>query len=106
MRNSYIVAIVFAIIFVLLLMGILPPGVSIMTSVPAGHTGILTTYGKVENTYLPSGLHFKKPWQKIVVMDNRIQTMRIASGTNKSTTSDTAETSSLCPSLSLKSNTS
>ena len=92
MRNSYIVAIVFAIIFVLLLMGILPPGVSIMTSVPAGHTGILTTYGKVENTYLPSGLHFKKPWQKIVVMDNRIQTMRIASGTNKSTTSDTAET--------------
>ena len=44
--------IVVGVIVLLLLMGILPPGVSIMTSVPDGHTGILTSYGKVENTYL------------------------------------------------------
>ena len=80
------------VIIMLLVMGILPPGVSIMTSVPAGHTGILTTFGKVESTYLSSGIHFKKPWQRIVVMDNRIQTMRIAAGTKNATTSDTAET--------------
>lgn len=84
--------IVVGVIVLLLLMGILPPGVSIMTSVPAGHTGILTSYGKVENTYLESGLHFKKPWQKIITLDNRIKTMIIASGTAHATTTDTAET--------------
>lgn len=90
--GSYGALIAIVVVVALLLMGILPPGISIMTSVPAGHTGILTTYGRVENKYLPSGLHFKKPWQKIIVMDNRIQTMRIAAGTSKATTSDTAET--------------
>ena len=92
MRTSRIVALVIVVIIALLLMGILPPGISILTSVPAGHTGILTTFGKVENTYLTSGPHFKKPWQHIVVMDNRIQTMRVASGVKDSTTTDTAET--------------
>lgn len=92
MKSTTITIIVFAVIAALLLCGILPPGISIMTSIPAGHTGILTTYGKVEDTYLPSGLHFKKPWQKIVVMDNRIKTMRVAAGVDKATTNDTAET--------------
>ena len=92
MKKNIIPWIVVAVVFSLLLAGILPPGISIMTSVPAGHTGILTTYGKVENTYLSSGLHFKKPYQKIVIMDNRIQTMRVASGVEKATTTDTAET--------------
>lgn len=90
--NSYIGPISIAVIIILILIGILPPGISIMTSVPAGHTGILTTYGKVEDTFLTSGLHFKKPWQRIIVMDNRIKILRIASGTNNATTKDTAET--------------
>ena len=81
-----------AVIVVLLLIGILPPGISILTSVPAGHTGILTTYGKVEATHLDSGLHFKKPWQKIICMDNRIQTMTLSAGTKNSTTDDAIET--------------
>lgn len=92
MKSYHISLIVFGVVVVLLLLGILPPGISVMTSVPDGCTGILTTYGKVENTYLPSGLHFKKPWQKIVVMDNRIQTMKISAGTKNATTNDTAET--------------
>ena len=41
--------------------------------IPTGHTGILTTFGKVENTTLEAGLHFKMPYQSIVVMDNRTQ---------------------------------
>ena len=41
--------------------------------VPTGHTGILTTFGKVENTTLEAGLHFKLPIQEVVVMDNRTQ---------------------------------
>lgn len=44
-----------------------------MTSVPTGHTGIITTFGKVENQTLEAGMHFKLPWQKVVKMDNRNQ---------------------------------
>lgn len=80
------------VIIVCLLLGILPPGISIMASVPAGYTGILTTYGKVEDEALDAGLHFKLPWQRVVKLDNRVQTLRIASGVDKATTSDTAET--------------
>jgi regulator of protease activity HflC (stomatin/prohibitin superfamily) len=42
-------------------------------SVPTGYTGILTTFGKVENTTLEAGFHFKSPFQKVVLMDNREQ---------------------------------
>ena len=45
----------------------------VFTVVPTGHTGILTTFGRVENTTLEAGLHFKMPYQSIVVMDNRTQ---------------------------------
>lgn len=92
MKHSHIVAIVAGIIAIALFMGILPPGISILTSVPAGHTGILTTYGKVEATHLDSGLHFKKPWQKIIKMDNRIQTMTLSAGTKGATNDDAIET--------------
>lgn len=92
MEGKHIAAIAAGVLVVLLLLGILPPGISIMTSVPAGSTGILTTYGKVEDTALSPGMHFKQPWQRIVIMDNRIQTMRIASGVKDATTSDSAET--------------
>ena len=41
--------------------------------IPAGHTGVALTFGKVEDTVLQEGLHFKVPFvQKIVVVDNRI----------------------------------
>ena len=43
------------------------------TRVPTGHTGIVTTFGKVEDATLSEGLQFKAPWNKIVKMDNRIQ---------------------------------
>lgn len=92
MKTKHIGAIIIGVIIFLLLMGILPPGISIMTSVPAGSTGILTTYGKVEDIALSPGLHFKSPWQRIIVLDNRIKTMRIASGVDNATTKDTAET--------------
>lgn len=42
-------------------------------TVPTGYTGILTTFGKVEDRYMESGLHIKSPFQKIVKMDNRTQ---------------------------------
>lgn len=48
-------------------------GVSFIGSVPTGHTGVLTTFGKVEDRTLESGMNFKLPWQNIVKMDNRVQ---------------------------------
>lgn len=42
-------------------------------SVPTGYTGILTTFGKVEDSNLDAGVHIKAPWQNIVLMDNRVQ---------------------------------
>ena len=80
------------IILFLLINGVLPPGISVMTSVPTGYTGIKTTFGKVESTPIDAGFHLKKPWQRIVLMDNRVQMMRIAAGTAHATTSDSAET--------------
>lgn len=42
-------------------------------TVPTGHTGIITTFGKVEDQTLEAGMHFKLPWQKVITMDNRNQ---------------------------------
>lgn len=44
-----------------------------INSVPTGHTGIVTTFGRVENYTLDAGVHFQAPWQKVVKMDNRVQ---------------------------------
>lgn len=42
-------------------------------TVPTGHTGILTTFGNVEDQTLEAGLHTILPWQKVVCLDNRTQ---------------------------------
>ena len=43
------------------------------TSVPTGHTGVVTTFGRVENFTLDAGIHAKLPWQKVINLDNRVQ---------------------------------
>ena len=48
-------------------------GLSCVANVPTGHTGVLTTFGKVENRTLDAGMNFKAPWQSVVKMDNRVQ---------------------------------
>lgn len=47
--------------------------ITCIRSVPTGHTGVVTTFGKVENYTLDAGIHFMKPWVKVVKMDNRVQ---------------------------------
>ena len=46
---------------------------SCVSTVPTGHTGILTTFGRVEDTNLPEGLNFHAPWQNITTMSNKEQ---------------------------------
>ena len=59
-----VVAIVLAVILV---------GLSCVANVPTGHTGVLTTFGRVEDRTLEAGMNFKAPWQNVVRMDNRVQ---------------------------------
>ena len=42
-------------------------------TVETGYTGIVTTFGRVEDITMEAGLHFKSPFQKIIAMDNREQ---------------------------------
>lgn len=41
-------------------------GVSCVSYVPTGYTGIVTTFGKVEDGTKDAGVVFKSPWQSIV----------------------------------------
>ena len=50
---------------------------SSLAKVPTGHTGVITTFGRVEDRTLDSGIHWKKPWQKLINMDNRVQKARL-----------------------------
>ena len=40
-----------------------------IATVPTGHTGILVTFGAVEDATYEAGVHFKLPIQNVVVMD-------------------------------------
>lgn len=48
-------------------------------TVPVGSTGIMLTMGRVEDTALPEGMHFKIPFvQRIVSMDNRVKKLELS----------------------------
>lgn len=70
MRLRGIIAIIVAVILVIV-------GFSCFTKVPTGHTGVVTTFGKVEDYTFASGLHFKSPVQRVIKMDNRTQKVTI-----------------------------
>ena len=42
-------------------------------TVETGYTGIVTTFGRVEDKTMEAGFHFKTPFQQIIPMDNREQ---------------------------------
>lgn len=55
-------------------------GISATTVVPAGHSGVVVTMGRVQKTALDEGLHFKLPFvQQIILMNNKIQKAEVAS---------------------------
>ena len=51
---------------------------SCVTVVPTGYTGILTTFGRVEDRTISAGAHLILPWQEVVKMDNRTQKVQIS----------------------------
>ena len=48
-------------------------GLTCTATVETGYTGIVTTFGKVEDRTMEAGLHLKTPFQRIIAMDNREQ---------------------------------
>ena len=69
MRNMKKGAIIGGAVLVVLLLVLL----TCTATVETGYTGIVTTFGKVENRTLEAGLHIKSPFQQIISMDNREQ---------------------------------
>lgn len=51
--------------------------ITCITTVPTGYTGILTTFGRVEDRTMGAGVHVIAPWQRIVKLDNRTQKVTI-----------------------------
>ena len=47
--------------------------VGCISAIPAGHTGVLVTFGRVEDKILNEGVNFKLPYQQVIKMDNRVQ---------------------------------
>ena len=61
-----------AAVIVLLIVVII--GCGAFTTVKAGHTGVVVTFGKVSSSVLGEGLHLKIPFiQQVVQIDNRVQ---------------------------------
>lgn len=46
---------------------------SCITSIPAGHTGVIITFGRVEDKVLSEGMHVILPYQEVILFDNRVQ---------------------------------
>lgn len=46
---------------------------SMITYIPTGYTGIVTTFGKVHDNTLDAGISFKAPLDSVIRMDNREQ---------------------------------
>lgn len=59
------------------LLGLIICLIGFIKTVPTGSTGIVTTFGRIENITLDAGIHFMVPWKKVVNMDNRTQKQSI-----------------------------
>ena len=84
-RNIFITVIVIAAVLILLS--------TIFATVPTGHTGVVTTLGKVEDYVYDEGLHVKLPWQKVTNMDNRTQRATVQT---EASSSDIQQVNVLC----------
>ena len=53
-------------------------GLNSFVVIKAGHTGVVSTFGKVSENVLQEGFNTKLPWQKVTKMDNRIVKLEVA----------------------------
>ena len=70
--SKKVIAIIVVVIAAVVLLG------NAITIVEAGHTGVVTTFGKVNDRVLPEGIHLKIPFvQKVIKIDNRIVKLEV-----------------------------
>ena len=50
---------------------------SIFSTIPAGHTGVVTVFGKVSENVLQEGMHVKAPWQTVHTINNQITKLEV-----------------------------
>ncbi len=58
---------------IVLIVGVIGVIASCVVSVPTGHTGVVATFGKVEDYTFEAGVHMKMPFSDVINMDNRTQ---------------------------------
>ena len=84
-RTLFITAFIIVVLLILLS--------TIFATVPTGHTGVVTTLGRVEDYVYDEGLHVKLPWQKVTNMDNRTQRATVQT---EASSSDIQQVNVLC----------
>jgi len=68
-----------AVISVVVLVLVIILGSQSFATVPVGYTGILLHMGKVQDSALSEGLHFKMPFiQRIIPIDNRVKKLELS----------------------------
>lgn len=72
LRPPMLITLAVLVVIIIFLMAF-PP----VVTVPTGHTGVVTTFGRVEDKVLTEGFHIKNPFQKVIMMDNRAQRQTI-----------------------------
>lgn len=45
--------------------------------IPAGHTGVVSTFGRVSEDVLQEGFNWKLPWQQVTQIDNRVVKLNV-----------------------------
>ena len=58
---------------IIAVLGVVGVFASCVVSVPTGHTGVVITFGKVENYTFEAGVHVKLRFSDVINMDNRTQ---------------------------------
>ena len=58
---------------IIAVLGVVGVFASCVVSVPTGHTGVVITFGKVENYTFEAVVHVKLPFSDVINMDNRTQ---------------------------------
>ena len=77
MKNTPVAKIVLAAVALLVVVIL---ALNCVTQVPTGSTGIVTTFGRVEDYTLEAGFHLKSPAQRVILMDNREQKKAFTTG--------------------------
>jgi regulator of protease activity HflC (stomatin/prohibitin superfamily) len=60
----------------ILLVAVLAVG-SCFAVIPAGHTGVVSTFGQVSEVVMQEGLNTKLPWQRVNQIDNRVVKLEV-----------------------------